>query len=355
MNKSATQTLDEMCFEKEAFLRRDEDYEYNRDAYKLGNKKMKNLRENLDDVMARMPESTLETAIAVRPNSANKATGVNKANLSKQIINAVKKHPYLSATGAVLATAAATDLASRKKRKSEEENAEKAASVILDEMCMEKDAALGATVAQFGKNLLNSGTVQKAIGAGKNLLNSNTAQKAIGAGKNFLKSDAGQSLMNSARQGATFGAISGALDPGTDENGNKKSRFGSAIKGIAAGTVAGMAADGIMRGGSAAWNTVKNAWPTKTASQLLDEMCLEKEAEWDPGIVMGGIMGGISGLTSAQKKGLNWKDTALKVGGRAATGAILGGTVNGVANYINNKSQAIPSQQDYQGKQNFNG
>ena len=339
MNKSAVQTLDEMCFEKEAFSSRGENYEYNREVYKSGNKKMADLRKKYNDVMSEMPESTLETVIPVRPNSANKATGVNKAKLPKQIINAVKKHPYLSTTGAVLAAAAATDLASRKKRKSEEENVEKAASVILDEMCMEKDAALGATVAQFGKNLLNSGTMQK----------------AIGAGKNFLKSDAGQSLMNSARQGATFGAISGALNPGVDENGNKKSRFGSAIKGMASGAGLNVAADGIMRGGGAVWNTVKNAWPTKTASQLLDEMCLEKEAEWDPGTVMGGIMGGISGLTSAQKKGLNWKDTALKVGGRAATGAILGGTVNGVANYINNKSQAIPSQQDYQGKQNFNG
>ena len=209
----------------------------------------------------------------------------------------------------------------------------------LDNMYLEKEAAIGATIAQFGKNLMNNGTVQKAVNASKNFLNSGT----------------GQSLMSSAKQGATFGAIQGAMNPGTDESGKQKSRIGSMVKGALGGAAINTGFDAVGTYGPKAWNTVKNAWPTKTASELLDEMVLEKEAEWDPGTVMGGIMGGISGFSSANKKGLNWKDTALKVGGRAATGALIGGTINGVSNYLNNKSQAMPNQQEYYGKQNLNG
>ena len=170
-----------------------------------------------------------------------------------------------------------------------------------------------------------------------------------------MKSNAGQSLMNSAKQGATFGMIQGAMNPGVDQNGNQKSRIGSMVKGALGGAAINTGFNAIGTYGPKAINTVKNAWPTKTASELLDEMVLEKEAGWDVGTIMGGIMGGASGFSKARKKGLGFTDTAIKVGTRAATGAILGGTVNGVADYLANKSQAMPNQQEYQGRQNFNG
>lgn len=340
MNNTAMQTLDNMVFEKEAFpkldkesLNRISDFFYNKQVHKEGLKEIKQMRKNYETALKNCKPHSKETAIALRTNN----TG--KSKVYEQIVDTTKKHPVATGLSATAVVAIPATAAIFKKKKKNEEDTEKAASELLNDMCLEKEAAIGATIAQFGKNLMNSGTVQK----------------AVNAGKNFLNSGAGQSLMSSAKQGATFGAIQGAMNPGTDENGKQKSRIGSMVKGALGGAAINTGFNAVGAYGPKAFNAVKNAWPTKTASELLDEMVLEKEAEWDPGTVMGGIMGGISGFASAQKKGLNWKDTALKTGMRTATGAIIGGTVNGVANYLNNKSQAMPNQQEYYGKQNLNG
>lgn len=191
---------------------------------------------------------------------------------------------------------------------------------MLNDMCMEKEAAGWV------------GTAAKAIGS---FAKSNTG-KMIGAG-----------IKNGASQGALYGFMAGG---GTDANGNKQGRIGSTIKGALTGGMLGGATSGV---GTAFKNpTFKNTmsnlggqinnWaktnmsqlsPGKlaTASEALEDLYQEKLA--GAGLTMGATSGALSGVISGASKGYakGYAKGGLKGG---ITGAIGSGIKKGAAGML---------------------
>jgi hypothetical protein len=197
----------------------------------------------------------------------------------------------------------------------------------------------------------------------------NAASKAIGS---FMKTTGKQALISGAKRGAALGAFNGLVsDPGTDANGNKRSRIGSVARGALMGGAVGGVANGV---GAAAktqsfqtavgnarnqindWAKVKfpNTFGNKTASEELSELCLEKLA--GGAVSMGATAGAFTGAMRGIGKGYakNGIKGAVKSGiNKGTIGMLMGAGAGALLDRI-----SAPPQQNQQNPgttQNFNG
>ena len=71
-------------------------------------------------------------------------------------------------------------------------------------------------------------------------------QQAREAGGNFLKSDIGRHALGGGAIGAGLGGLAGLVNPGEDEEGNSRSRFGAMLRGALGGGALGAGAGGAL-------------------------------------------------------------------------------------------------------------
>lgn len=135
-------------------------------------------------------------------------------------------------------------------------------------------------------------------------------QSARTSAGNFAQSNLGQHMLGGGALGAGLGGLAGLVNPGEDEEGNRRSRFGAMLRGALGGGALGAGAGGLV--GHFAPNAISNTWNSARAKDIREMLGLQTDRQKlvapSSATMSGSLPSGIENKVTTSK---NSPDTSL--------------------------------------------